>query len=115
MLKIIICDDDIRFLKEAELIVKSAVDKIMVPTQIMVFDNSISLINYFEIHENPCDILFMDIDIPQLNGKKAVESLYKLYSFFYLIFLTSHEEEVYEAFTYNARDFILKSNLPQKI
>lgn len=114
MLKIIICDDDMRFLQEAESVVKSSLDKMMIPAQIMVFNNSISLINYFEIHENPCDILFMDIDIPTLNGMKTVERLYKLSSF-YLIFLTSHDEEVYNAFTYNARDFILKSYLPQKI
>lgn len=65
-----------------------------------------------EIAENqPIDILFLDIDMPKLNG---LELRKKLLEIPVCVFITSHPEHAVESFELDTLDFIVKPLLPNR-
>lgn len=67
------------------------------------FDNALSAIN--TINENHVDVLFLDINMPQINGiefSKMVPSSTRV------IFTTAYDQYAVEGFRLNALDYLLK-------
>lgn len=68
---------------------------------------------------NPClldtdtyyDILFLDIDMPVLNGIDLAENYLERYSDTFIIFITNKYDLVFNAFSVHPFDFIKKENL----
>lgn len=54
---------------------------------------------------NP-DIVFLDIEMPRLNGFQILEQLNELY--FHLIFTTAYDQYAVKAFRYSALDYLMK-------
>ena len=77
-LRIAVCDDE----KDALLFLKRTVANI-VPKyekdfEIVTFDNADDLIRY--CRNNLTDIILMDIDMPEINGFGAIETIKKFYA-----------------------------------
>lgn len=111
---IFICDDDRIF---AEL-VKEELHKHQIDTDIHTFLSASALTDAFQ-KKQPCDILFLDIDMPETNGIDLAVSL-KAYEIKpYLIFVSTVESLVYQTFKVNPFWFIRKrfceSELPEVI
>src|SRR5438105_907612 len=68
-----------------------------------IFSNAITASKYLE--SNKIDLLFLDINMPKLNGLRMLESLSNKPM---IIFTTAHPHHAYEAFEYDAIDFLLK-------
>jgi len=54
------------------------------------------------------DVIFLDIDMPEMNGMQAAEVFQGIYPGVEIVFVTAYNEYALEAFELNALDYILK-------
>jgi DNA-binding LytR/AlgR family response regulator len=57
------------------------------------------------LHDHPVDMMFLDIQMPQLTGTEFVRSLRRAPK---VIFTTAHKEYAYEGFELDVTDYLLK-------
>jgi DNA-binding LytR/AlgR family response regulator len=57
------------------------------------------------LHDHPVDMMFLDIQMPQLTGTEFVRSLRRVPK---VIFTTAHKEYAYEGFELDVTDYLLK-------
>ncbi|WP_316757421.1 response regulator transcription factor [Pedobacter aquatilis] len=69
------------------------------------FDNAFDALIFFQTN-GPVDVIFLDIDMPFINGIEAAKLLNPYCTF--LIFVTAHREYGPEAFEVNADGYLLK-------
>ncbi len=54
------------------------------------------------------DVVFLDVEMPKMNGMKAAKALLELKKAPYVVFATAYPQFAAEAFRYNAVDYLLK-------
>lgn len=112
MLRIAICDDEKVF---TEFLHRSS-EKILSDESIeAAIDSFTEAKQLLTLHKhNPYDIIFLDIDMPQISGFDAAESIRKTSLSTFIVFVTSKRELVYSSFEYSPFYFICKSS-PQTL
>ncbi len=70
------------------------------------FEDGIDVLKF--IQNNEIDIIFMDINIPSLDGVLLAKSISKFSKKPYIVFITAYKEHAAEAFEIEAFDYILK-------
>lgn len=103
--RIAICDDEQQIRK---LLEKKILDYAMqndMDYRIQVYENGKELIDRFD---EQTDILFLDIEMPQMNGMEAAAQLRKQYKQVKIIFLSAFREYVFESFKVQAFRYLLK-------
>mgnify|MGYP001027098319 FL=1 len=111
MIYIGICDDDRYFLDYIENKIEKILKVQDIAFKIHKFTNGIDLLETCNEMDKPLDIIFLDIDMPKLDGLEVAEIIRRKDEEIILIFLTSMEDEVYKTFKYNAFRFIRKSHI----
>lgn len=108
-----ICDDERIMVEQIECIIKEYFDSKGIKYNIFLFysgkevtDTDINL-----------DLLFLDIDMPEMNGMQAAEIIQESEKVNkpLISFLTSHEEEVRNAFKVKAFRFLVKDSFESEI
>ena len=115
MLNIGFCDDDSRFIDRIVPNVQNILKHLKVDANFYIFSNGNTLIKNFEKNSPYCDIIFLDIDMPEINGKEVARKLRILDKNFKLIFLTSYEEEALNTFQYNVIGFLPKAYIDKQL
>ena len=100
MTKILVVDDELLSRKK----IKRFIDQRPETFEVLEASNGIEALNMIE-SQSP-DIVFLDIEMPEMNGMDLVQSIGKPQ--FKLIFQTAYSEFAVEAFEKNALDYILK-------
>ncbi len=59
------------------------------------------------------DIVFLDIEMPKLNGFQLLEQVQDI--FFHLIFTTAYDQYALKAFKFSALDYLLKPIMPDEL
>ena len=77
------------------------------------FDNGIDVLKF--IQENSLDVIFMDINIPQLDGMLLAKTINKFKTKPKIVFITAYKEHAVEAFELEAFDYILKPYSKERI
>lgn len=95
----IIVDDE----KSARKVLKKYILETPYLELLAEFTNAIDVFEFLE--DNPVDIIFLDIEMPKLNGMYLAEIVQNKY---HIIFTTAHREFALEGFELNARDYLLK-------
>lgn len=113
--RIAVCDDENEFLVFAKKQIEIVCKRHRIPVSVECFISASSLINAFSKNEFDFDLVLLDIDMPNINGKKCARMLRTYNKHFKLIFVTSYKEEVYTSFDYNISGFIPKSMLDDRI
>lgn len=67
------------------------------------FESAFDACNF--LHDNAIDLIFVDINMPDINGIDFVKSLSKNVK---IVFITAHSEFAYEGFKLDAADYLLK-------
>lgn len=67
------------------------------------FESAFDACNF--LHDNAIDLIFIDINMPDINGIDFVKSLSKNVK---IVFITAHSEFAYEGFQLDAADYLLK-------
>lgn len=70
------------------------------------FEDGVEVLKY--IQENEVDVIFLDINIPLLNGVVLAKNISKFSNKPYIVFITAYREHAVEAFEIEAFDYILK-------
>ncbi|MBW5448776.1 response regulator [Cohnella sp. CFH 77786] len=61
------------------------------------------------------DVVFMDIDMPDMNGLEAAERIQQIDASIDIVFVTAYEEYAVRAFEINALDYLLKPIRPERL
>lgn len=103
-----ICDDNSDFVDT----VKNEIDLYMADKRnykTVIFNNAADLLSRFD--EQMADVVFLDIDMPKINGFEAAACLQKRKEDIFIIFVTSHEDKVFQSYDYHPFWFIRKSHM----
>jgi two-component system LytT family response regulator len=102
MLRAVIIDDEQRGINTLKLLVQKFVaNDVKIVAETTEAEKGVSLIEDYKP-----EIVFLDINMPFLNGFQVLELLE--YKGFHLIFTTAHEEFALKAIKNNALDYLLK-------
>ncbi|MBE6083326.1 MAG: response regulator transcription factor [Tissierellaceae bacterium] len=115
MMNVAFCDDDSSFLNKVAPMAKEIFEKLKTNVSIYTFTNASTLIKSFEQYNPYYDIVFLDIDMPVIDGKETARRLRLIDRKFKLIFITSFEQEVLNTFQYNVSDFLPKVSLRERM
>lgn len=100
MIRCVITDDDAM----SRMILKEFISKDNELELIQEFDNPVNAINF--IKNNSFDLLFLDIEMPEMNGIELLEALNK--NIPQTIFTTSYTDFAISAFKFNVSGYLVK-------
>ena len=109
MISIALCDDEIKYLDFYESKIKAIANKHKLLVDIIRFKNGESLLFYLEDNPNKFDIIYLDILTGGITGIETAMQIRKFNEFAKIIFLTSSESFVYNAFEAKASNYLIKS------
>lgn len=109
---IAVCDD---YIKELNEVVEYCSNILSAKDTILSYDNPTKLLDDLELKSISVDIFILDIEMPELSGITLKDIIAKKYVKSIIIFLTSHDEMMEEAFGRNVVAFIRKDNWKAKL
>ncbi|MFL6557040.1 MAG: LytR/AlgR family response regulator transcription factor [Bacillus sp. (in: firmicutes)] len=101
-MRAIIVEDEIPAREELEYLVE-AYSEIEVTD---CFDDGLDVLKFLQEHET--DVIFLDINIPSLDGMLLASTVSKFTERPYIVFTTAYKEHAAQAFELEAFDYILK-------
>ncbi|WP_318065792.1 LytR/AlgR family response regulator transcription factor [Clostridium boliviensis] len=104
LIKIAVCDDDGNMIQELKNKICDYMNKTSYNADILSFSSAEDLLKYDESF----DIIFLDIQMSSLTGMEAAKRLRQSGSESFIIFVTILKEYVYDAFSVEAADYLLK-------
>ena len=114
MLKIYICDDEQLWIEKARSIIADHFNNKQ-EIELDFFDDAESLLNVLINKKEYADIVILDIDMPGLNGFETAKVIKDNYPDVLLLFYTSHEQYVFEAFQFQPFRYIRKALAEQEM
>lgn len=108
-MKIFVCDDERKFREE----INAVVSETMPEAGVDLFATGINLLE--QMDKEICDILLLDIDMPELSGMDVAAKLAGFSKKPLLVFVTNHDELVYESFRYHPFGFVRKQFLRDEL
>lgn len=108
-MQIFLCDDE----PEVVSYITKIVQAYMPHSMISAFTSGTHLLPALE--KDGCDLLLLDIDMPEMNGMEIAKCLTGLSQKPLLVFVTSHDELVYDSLLYHPFGFIRKAYLEQEL
>lgn len=113
MYNIAICDDEPKMLRDLSDTITSTLSEFNVTAEYYVTQDAEELLEY--MRKANIDILFIDIDMPKYSGLEIADYLQHHDYKGLLVFVTSHDELVYQSFQYHPFGFIRKSHFNHEI
>ena len=112
MLRIGICDD----IYDARLVLRSALERVLekrrVQGQFWEFSSGEGLLRWLEGHAGELDIVFLDMEMGELDGMETARRLRAADSGLQLVFVTGYADHVFDGYSVGALGYLLK---PPKI
>lgn len=112
-MKFIICDDEEIFLKKLSEKIKSYLVDRGVDVELKICNSGKELLTFSK--KIKIDVIFLDIDMPEINGFQIAKNIRKLYPNCIIVFCSNHNELVYESFEYEPFWFLCKSDYERKL
>lgn len=109
MLKIAICDDSKSDIKMIHKNISTIFKNFNINFDIATFSDAAFFLSASE--DKNFDVVFLDIDMPQINGLEVATELNKRNIISEIIFVTNHDELVYKAFRFKALGFVRKKHI----
>ena len=117
MFNIALCDDNTQFLnllqgiirRECAIIVQDDLECSVGPS----FGSAEDVLTY--IRSNPIDVLFLDIDMPRMNGFDLARILCKEFEDTIIIFMSGYDNFVYDCFEFAPFAYLRKSCIADEI
>lgn len=110
-MRIAICDDQAVCLEQTLSAVRKCVS--VAEAHIDLFKSGLTLLKEFKTR--PYDMVFLDIEMPEIDGITLAKKLRKLSADVHIIFLTSHIEFALEGYEVNALRYLTKPVDPNKL
>lgn len=110
-----ICDDDVVFMPILTRHLEQIFEQRNLKVLIQCFDNPQSLLCVVKKDTDAFDVFFLDIEMPTKRGTSLSRELRQLCPACKIVFITSHNDEVYNAFHYRADGFVPKDMLEERL
>ena len=108
MIRIAVCDDNAEFITNTlKYAVSNALKSTNIDPDIVFFTNGMKLLEKFQNGEY-FDIVLLDIDMPEINGKELAAKLREIDMSFFLVFITAYSDELVNTIPYRINAFITK-------
>lgn len=103
-MRIAVCDDEEKFRNQA----REMIDKLAGSLDVIVdaYSDGRKLLEAFD--KNPYDVLFLDIEMPAMDGITLAKKLRERSDSIYIVFLTGHVEYALEGYEVNALRYLTK-------
>jgi DNA-binding LytR/AlgR family response regulator len=115
MLRIAVCDDDVDFLEKFKRILTVSFADAGQQAKVFTFSDGKSLIAKVEKEKQIFDIIFLDVQMPEVNGFQVAQRLRELNAALILVFTTYIENQSREGYLYGAFRYVFKNNLEAEI
>ena len=112
MLTIFLCDDNKETLDQYARLIEKIAGKNNIEVTISSFNSGEELLFHLSDSPNQADIIYLDILMQQINGMDTAKRLRELGCKSEIVFLTTSEDYVYDAFDIAAVQYLLKSATP---
>lgn len=108
MLRIGICDD----VYDARLVLRSALERILerrhVEGRFFEFSSGEGLLRWLESHAGELDLVFLDMEMGELDGMETARRLRALDVGLQLVFVTGYADHVFDGYSVGALGYLLK-------
>ena len=115
MLRIGICDD----VYDARLVLRSALERVLeerkVPGQSYEFSSGEGLLRWLEHHAGELDIVFLDMEMGELDGMETARNLRAADGGLQLVFVTGYADRVFDGYSVGALGYLLKPPRPEQL
>lgn len=101
MIRCVLVDDEADSLEVMEMLLKTYCPQVKVEAVCNTAEKGIAAINQFRP-----DVVFLDIEMPNMNGFDMLEKFDEL--FFDVVFITAYHQFAIKAFRYSALNYLLK-------
>lgn len=114
-INIAICDDEIESIEKIRNKIMDIVNGKNIQIDIFTYLNSKRAVDVLQSDKEHFDILLLDIDMPELSGLEVAKAIRKKRENIILIFVSAHEQYVFESIEYNPFRYIRKSKLAEEL
>lgn len=114
MVTIYLCDDNQQIRDKYSIMINRFAYKNRITITLSTFESGEELLFHLYDDPNRADIIFLDILMGELNGIKAAKQLRKLGCNSEIIFITSCEDYVFEAFDISPVQYLLKNSTSEE-
>lgn len=113
MMHIAVVDDNPIFVSRISSLISSAFATLGIPCKIYTFCRAFDLFNILDI--TPISLIFLDIDMPDINGIQAGEYLFKKGLNREIVYVSGYDSYVFDALKVYPFDFVRKSYMKTEI
>jgi two-component system response regulator LytT len=115
MLRIGICDD----IYDARLVLRSALERILeerrIEGQFFEFSSGEGLLGWLERHAGELDLVFLDMEMGELDGMETARQLRRADPGLQLVFVTGYADHVFDGYRVGALGYLLKPPKPEHL
>ncbi|NLW92474.1 MAG: response regulator [Syntrophomonadaceae bacterium] len=115
MINIAFCDNDQEFMLKIANYTKRFLREQRINARIFTYTDGNQLISSFRKYQPRFDIVFLEINMPSINGKEVAKRLRALDKEFKLVFITACEDETLNTLQYDIKGFIPKALINDKL
>ena len=108
MIKVCVCDDDVTIVDRINSVIDDLSKNNNIKTKVDVFYDGKTLIQNLEKNNSYYDVLFLDIEMNDMDGIETARQLRLRDEQVYIIYVTSHENYAIETFSVRPYQFVLK-------
>ena len=108
MIKIAICDDDEKVTSQLESIIGNESKQLGLHFEIDIFFDGKELIQHRETQQMDYDLVFLDIEMKDMDGMETAYQIRKKNQVALIIFVTSHTNYAIDAYSVHPFQFIVK-------
>lgn len=113
MISVAVCDDEKNFLSVFSHSMKKLLGNNDDNISVSAYLNVSQFLNDHE--QSPFDIVFLDIEMPEIGGFQCTERLRKVNEDTIIVFVTNHENYVFHSFVFRPFRFIRKSHFEDEL
>ena len=111
-MKIAVCDDESKILEE----IAAFIEKEFPGSKVLTFSDGQSFLSALKsAPEKEPEVLLIDIDMPGMSGMEVAAALAEEKSRTLIVFVTAHDELVYDSFKYHPFAFVRKKYLEDEL
>lgn len=114
-MNIAICDDDSNVTNRLKNDIYSLFKSLKSDVDISVFANGMDLIETIKNEEVHYDVLLLDVDMPNISGLEVAKILRESNEDLIIIFISSHDNYVFDSFEYNPFRYIRKNRIKEEL
>lgn len=115
MVNIAVCDDKQESLDIIQKELVKAANNLNITIETYLYMDGNEVVDLICNNKEEFDILFLDIDMPNISGLEVAKKIRDAGSDIILIFISAHEQYVFESIDYNPFKYIRKNKIEEEI